>query len=49
MGYSEEHLRLWEFYFAYCEGGYAERRLGDVQLLLAKPEARQTPLVPRLA
>ena len=49
MGYSEEHLRLWEFYFAYCEGGYAERRLGDVQLLLAKPEARQTPILPRLA
>jgi len=48
LGYDDELLRLWEFYFAYCEGGYAERRLGDVQMLLAKPGARQAPLVPAL-
>lgn len=48
LGYSEEHLRLWEFYFAYCEGGYAERRLGNVQFTLAKPDARQTPILPPL-
>jgi cyclopropane-fatty-acyl-phospholipid synthase len=27
-------------YLAYCEAGFAERRIGDVQLLLAKPECR---------
>jgi cyclopropane-fatty-acyl-phospholipid synthase len=48
LGYDDELLRLWEFYFAYCEGGYAERRLGDVQLVLAKPGARQAPLLSEL-
>ncbi len=40
LGFEESFLRLWEYYFAYCEGGFAERRLGNVQFLLAKPEAR---------
>jgi cyclopropane-fatty-acyl-phospholipid synthase len=48
LGYDEEHLRLWEFYFAYCEGGYAERRLGNAQFVLAKPGARQNPILPNL-
>lgn len=37
MGFREEFRRLWEFYFCYCEGGFAERALGDVQLVLEKP------------
>jgi len=37
LGFSEELLRLWEFYFCYCEGGYAEGQLGDVQMLLRRP------------
>jgi cyclopropane-fatty-acyl-phospholipid synthase len=37
QGYSEAFIRMWEFYLAYCEGGFAERALGDVQMLLAKP------------
>jgi len=40
MGYSEEFLRLWEYYFAYCEGGFAERRISDVHMLLERPLAR---------
>lgn len=40
LGYSDEFLRLWEFYFCYCEGGFAERHLSDVQMLLAKPGRR---------
>jgi cyclopropane-fatty-acyl-phospholipid synthase len=40
MGYSEEFLRLWEFYFAYCEGGFAERHIGDVHMILERPGAR---------
>jgi cyclopropane-fatty-acyl-phospholipid synthase len=31
-------LRCWEFYFAYCEGGFRERRIGDVQVLMVKPQ-----------
>lgn len=36
LGFDEAFLRRWEFYFAYCEGGFRERRIGDVQLLFAK-------------
>jgi len=36
LGYSDAFLRMWEFYFCYCEGGFAEGALGDVQMVLAK-------------
>ncbi|MDP3608129.1 MAG: cyclopropane-fatty-acyl-phospholipid synthase family protein [Methylophilus sp.] len=44
LGYSEEFIKMWEFYLCYCEGGFAERALGDVHLLLAKPENRRPTL-----
>ena len=37
LGYDERFRRLWSLYLAYCEAGFAERRICDVQLLLAKP------------
>jgi len=37
FGYDKRFRRLWELYLAYCEAGFAERRIRDVQLLLAKP------------
>jgi len=40
LGMSEQFIRLWEFYLCYCEGGFAERQLGDVQMLLTKPGCR---------
>jgi cyclopropane-fatty-acyl-phospholipid synthase len=36
-GYDARFRRLWRLYLAYCEAGFAERRIGDAQLLLAKP------------
>jgi cyclopropane-fatty-acyl-phospholipid synthase len=36
LGYPESFLRMWEFYLAYCEGGFAERALGDVQMVLER-------------
>ena len=39
LGYSEEFLRMYEFYFRYCEAGFAERTIGDAQMLFAKPDA----------
>jgi cyclopropane-fatty-acyl-phospholipid synthase len=41
LGYDERFRRLWELYLAYCEGGFHERRIQDLQLLLAKPRHRQ--------
>ena len=45
LGYSEEFIKMWEFYLCYCEGGFAERALGDAHLLLVKPENRRSALV----
>lgn len=45
LGYSDTFIRMWDFYLSYCEGGFAERALGDAHLLLAKPENRRTPLI----
>jgi cyclopropane-fatty-acyl-phospholipid synthase len=41
LGYSEEFIKMWDFYLCYCEGGFEERALGDVHLLLAKPDNRR--------
>jgi len=46
LGYSESFIRMWEFYLAYCEGGYAERQLGDVHMLLVKPDCRRRAIAP---
>jgi len=46
LGFSDEFLRTWEFYFCYCEGGFRERAIGDVQIVLIKPGCRPArPLV----
>ena len=36
LGYSDAFLRMWEFYFSYCEGGFAEQALGDVQMVMTR-------------
>lgn len=43
LGYDERFRRLWELYLSYCEGGFRERRIESVQLLLAKPEWHRPP------
>jgi cyclopropane-fatty-acyl-phospholipid synthase len=40
LGYDERFRRLWRMYLAYCEAGFAERRISLVQMLLAKPQFR---------
>jgi cyclopropane-fatty-acyl-phospholipid synthase len=39
-GYDERFRRLWDFYLSSSEAGFRERRIGDVQALFAKPDAR---------
>lgn len=36
LGFDARFLRMWEFYLAYCEGGFRERYIGDVQMLMVK-------------
>ncbi|MHC4939362.1 MAG: class I SAM-dependent methyltransferase [Planctomycetota bacterium] len=45
MGFDESFIRMWEFYFAYCEGGFEERAIGDVQLTFTKPLCRREPIL----
>ncbi|MGD8368558.1 MAG: cyclopropane-fatty-acyl-phospholipid synthase family protein [Desulfobacterales bacterium] len=46
MGFSEAFIRMWEYYLCYCEGGFAERYIGDVQMILTKPLSRALPILP---
>ncbi len=36
-GYDERFARMWEYYLKYCEGGFLERTISTVQLVLSKP------------
>jgi cyclopropane-fatty-acyl-phospholipid synthase len=49
QGFDERFMRLWEFYLAYCEGGFRERSIGVAHLLLAKPGHRKTKRLPQAA
>jgi cyclopropane-fatty-acyl-phospholipid synthase len=46
QGYNEEFIRMWEFYLCYCEGGFKEKSISNVQLLLAKPGNRRQQWLP---
>jgi cyclopropane-fatty-acyl-phospholipid synthase len=40
QNFDERFIRLWEFYLAYCEGGFLERSIGVSHLLFARPQAQ---------
>jgi cyclopropane-fatty-acyl-phospholipid synthase len=44
MGFDQAFLRRWDYYFCYCEAGFLERTVGDLQLLLARPLNRTEPV-----
>ena len=44
----ERFARMWRYYLSYCEGGFVERSIGDVQMLLVKPWARRRQYLPDL-
>ena len=48
LGYSDTFIRMWDYYLCYCEGGFAERYIGDVQMVFAKPLYRRNELRPVL-
>lgn len=37
MGFNKVFQRKWEYYLAICEAGFAERVLGDIQVVFRKP------------
>ena len=46
MGFPEEFLRMWDYYFAYCEAGFAARLLGTQQIVLTRTGNRSLPECP---
>ena len=36
LGFSNSFVKLWEFYFVYCEAGFAEKNIGDYQFTFIK-------------
>lgn len=45
LGFNDNFVRQWDYYLSYCEGGFAERALGTVQMLLTKPRSQRAPIV----
>lgn len=41
QGFPEPFIRMWEWYFSYCEGGFAERAISNAQLTLVRPDNRR--------
>jgi cyclopropane-fatty-acyl-phospholipid synthase len=37
LGFDDRFIRLWDYYLAYCEGGFRERSVGVSHLLFSKP------------
>lgn len=48
LGYDERFIRMWDYYLAYCQAGFAERQVGSVQLVFGKPAAGIDPIQWRL-
>jgi len=42
QGYPQRFIKMWDFYLAYCEAGFAERHIGDVQVVFARPLSRRS-------
>ena len=45
QGLSSEFLLMWDYYLAYCQGGFMERVIHTSQTLIAKPNFRGTPCI----
>ena len=41
-GYDDRFMRMWQYYLNYCEGGFLERAISTLQLVMRKPEHRDT-------
>jgi cyclopropane-fatty-acyl-phospholipid synthase len=48
LGFTDRFLRMWEYYLCYCEGGFAEHYIGDVQMIMTKPRCARGPILPAL-
>lgn len=45
QGYSKEFVRMWQYYLCYCEGGFIERAIGNIQVIASRPDSRADPFI----
>lgn len=46
LGFDERFVRLWTYYLCYCEAGFEENYVDDLQIVLAKPGWKAPPVLP---
>lgn len=49
LGFSDEFIRMWDYYFSYCASGFTERTIGCLQILLTKPLCRRESIIANLS
>ena len=49
MGFDENFIRTWEYYLASCEAAFAERYIGDAQILMRKMPSSAAASLPESA
>ena len=40
LGFSESFIRRWEYYFSYCQAGFEEQYIDNLQIVLTRPRNR---------
>ena len=45
LGFEDAFIRMWDYYLSYCEGGFMERYIGNVQMVFSKPLTRRLPRI----
>ncbi|MDO9518885.1 MAG: cyclopropane-fatty-acyl-phospholipid synthase family protein [Pseudohongiella sp.] len=48
LGFGTDFIRMWDYYLAYCQGGFMERVIHTAQIVMAKPECRLQPMHARI-
>jgi len=48
MGFSNNFIRMWEYYLASCEGSFQEHYNGDVQMIFTRPQCPREQILPSL-
>jgi cyclopropane-fatty-acyl-phospholipid synthase len=48
QGFGPDFIRMWDYYLAYCQGGFMERVIHTAQIVMAKPQHRMQALHARI-
>ncbi|MHC5179751.1 MAG: DUF1365 family protein, partial [Planctomycetota bacterium] len=40
LGFSESFIRRWEYYFSYCQAGFTEHYIDNLQMIITRPRNR---------